>query len=174
MAFNIVDIIAVVILLGTAIGGWRAGGIVVAGNILSLIAGFVVTAYIFSWLSGLPMLANWQTVHPILTVVAFIVVLSIVVKLLRLVVSLMNQLYRVIALLPLLGPANRLIGAAIGAAEGALVLLVMVYLIDNVLFVSTLSPALINGPIASSSTFHIGGIVLERLQLLIPQLDIYV
>lgn len=174
MAINAVDIVAAIILLGTAIRGWRAGGIVMVGNILSLIAGFVVTAYVFSWLSGLPMFENWQAGHPILTVVAFIVVLSIVVKLLHLVVALLNQLYRIIALLPLLGPANRLIGATVGAAEGALVLLVMVYLVQNVVFVSSLLPASVNNVIASSTTFNMGVFLLDRLQFLIPQFSIYV
>lgn len=174
MIFNAVDIVAAVILLGTAIGGWRAGGIVMVGNILSLVAGFVVTAYVFSWLSGLPMFENWHTNHPIFTVMAFVIVLSIVVKLLRLVVALLNQLYRIIALIPLLGPANRLIGAAVGAAEGALVLLVMVYLVQNVVFVSSLLPASVNSAIASSSAFHMGMFLLDRLQFLIPQLRIYV
>ena len=107
MTFNWIDFIVLAVLAVGAIRGWRAGFIVMVGNIASLVVGVVATAWIFSMLSSWHVLANWHIGHPIVTVIVFLLILAIVVKLLRLVVKLLNGIYRIISIIPGMGLTQR-------------------------------------------------------------------
>lgn len=174
MPLNIVDLIALGILALGIIRGWRAGGIVMVGNIASLIAGFVATAYLFHWLSQTQFLMNWHTTHPILTIIVFIFVLGIIVRLLRLVVHLLNSLYKIISVIPLLGPANRLAGAGVGLVEALVVLALATYLIKFVILSSVLWTWPLQEMFMDSKIFALLEISVDRLQFLLPQLAIWV
>lgn len=171
MDFTWVDIIALAILALGIMRGWRAGFIVMAGNIASLIVGLVVSTYIFYWLSSTNFLTNWHYDHPYVSIIIFILVLLLVIKLLRLLVALLNQIWRVIALLPFLSSFNRLLGAGIGLAESVIILIILVYLLQNFGFALPLS-AETWSTIHGSLTFHYMSEILSRLRFLIPSIAI--
>lgn len=151
MAFNWIDFIVLAVLAVGAIRGWRAGFIVMVGNIASLVVGVVATAWIFSLLSSWHVLANWHLGHPIVTVIVFLLILAIVVRLLRLVVKLLNGIYRIISIIPGMGLLNGALGSVIGLAQGAVVLVLAMYLFTNVVLASGLVTSFVWLPLQESS-----------------------
>lgn len=125
MAFSWFDIVALVMLLLGVVHGWKAGFIVMIGNLLSLILGIVASAYVSTWLAS-----NWG-LSGIGAVVAFIVVALVVAKLLRIVVWLIDKVWKVISIIPFLGPLNRLLGVAVGVIEAGVLIVVLTYLFMN-------------------------------------------
>jgi uncharacterized membrane protein required for colicin V production len=170
MQFNLVDIIALAILAIGVIRGWRAGLIVMAGNIASLIVGLVASTYIFYWLSATSLFSGVATNHPYLSIIGYLIILGIVTKLLRLLVALINQVWKVIAILPFLGSINRLFGSVIGLAESAVVLVILTYLIQNFL-INILSSAMM-ATISASYSFSYLSSLVSHLQFLIPSINI--
>lgn len=172
MIFTWVDIIAIAILALGLIRGWRAGFIVMAGNITSLVVGLVVSAYAFSWLSNLPILANWHVAHPYLAILAFIVILLFITKILRLVVTLANTLWRIVAFIPLLGPLNSFLGAIIGLVESLVILLIAVYILQNFVVTMPMSAELASA-IVDSMTFAYFSFLVNHLPLIIPPVRLF-
>lgn len=171
MSFNWIDVIVLAVLFVGAIRGWRAGFIVMVGNIASLVVGVVVTAWIFSMLSSWHVLANWHLGHPVVTVIVFLLILAIVVKLLRLVVKLLNGIYRIISIIPGMGLLNGALGSVIGLAQGAVVLVLATYLLLNVVLASGLITSMTWVPLEEgSATLPI----LERVADMLPSFGIWV
>ncbi len=171
MVFNWIDFVVLAVLAVGAIRGWRAGFIVMVGNIASLVVGVVATAWIFSMLSSWHVLANWHLGHPIVTVMVFLLILAIVVKLLRLVVKLLNGIYRIISIIPGMGLLNGALGGVIGLAQGAVVLVLAMYLFINVVLASNLVTAFTWLPLLDAS-FTLPFIV--RMSDLLPSFGIWV
>ncbi len=171
MSFNWIDVLVLFILAVGAIRGWRAGFIVMVGNIASLVVGVVVTAWIFSLLSSWHLLANWHIGHPIVTVIVFLLILAVVVKLLRLVVKLLNGIYRIISIIPGMGLLNGALGSVVGLAQGAVVLVLAVYLLLNVVVSSGLITSMTWVPLEEGSlTLPF----IERAAYLLPSFGIWV
>ncbi len=164
------DIIVLVFILAMLVRGWRSGGIVMLGNLAGIFFGAVVTTYGFHWLQAIPFFSTWQAAHPVFTVLAFIVVMGIVAKLLSLLVSLIDGLYRVVSIIPLLGPANNLVGALVGSILGVLIIVLAAYLCDNVLFPAHLIPINAEIAITSSSAFYYAVTLLRHVTFLFPVL----
>lgn len=171
MVFNWIDFIVLFVLAVGAIRGWRAGFVVMAGNIASLVVGVVATAWIFSMLSSWHVLANWHIGHPVVTVIVFLLILAIVVKLLRLVVKLLNGIYRVISIIPGMGLLNGALGGVIGLTQGAVVLVLVVYLLLNVVVSSGLITSMVWVPLEEGSATLI---IIERIADLLPSFGVWV
>lgn len=170
MHFNLVDIIALAILAIGLIRGWRAGLIVMVGNIASLVIGLVVSTYIFYWLSATSLFSGFAASHPYLSIIGYLVILGVVTKLLRLVVTLINQIWKIIALLPFLSSINRLLGAIIGFLESVVVLVIVTYLIQN-FFVNIFSSAMM-AIISTSYSFSYLSSLVSHLQFFIPSINL--
>ncbi len=170
MHFNLVDVIALAILALGVIRGWRAGMIVMAGNIASLVVGLVASTYIFYWLSATSLFAGVATNHPYLSIIGYLIILGVVTKLLRLVVALINQVWKIIALLPFLSSINRLLGAVIGLAESVVILVILTYLIQN-FFINIFSSAMM-ATISASYSFSYLSSLVSHLQFLIPSINL--
>lgn len=131
MLFTWVDGIALALLVVMFIRGWSAGFIVMAGNLLSLVLGVGITAYLFAWVSSWWQITNWHLAHPILAVVLFLVALGIVVRLLRLLVKVLNAMFKIVSIIPFVGTLNRLLGAALGTLVAGVLVLVGVWVVEN-------------------------------------------
>ncbi len=170
MSFNVVDIIALAILALGLIKGWRAGLIIMAGNIASLIVGLVVSTYIFSWLSATSLLSGVVSSQPIISIIIYLVVLSIVTKLLRLIFVLIDKVWKIIALLPLIGLVNRALGSVIGLAESFVFLILLTYLTQNFL-VNILSSSML-ATINASLSYGYLSVIVAHIQFLIPSINL--
>lgn len=174
MTFSWIDAIALALLAIMFIRGWAAGFIVMAGNLASLVVGVVATAYVFSWLSNWHVLVNWHIAHPVLAIVLFLALLGIIVRVLRLAVRLINALYKVVSILPFMGLLNRLGGGVVGVAEGGVVLLVLVYVIENILRSSGWISFATYDLLESTQAYTVVLAVLHRLSFLFPEMGIWV
>ncbi|MBI1908004.1 CvpA family protein [Candidatus Uhrbacteria bacterium] len=127
------DIAILAILALGVIHGWRAGFVVAFGNVLSLVAGMVITGLLFSFVDDIAFLAAFKSAHPILMLLAFVAVFLLVIRLLRLVVSLLNGLFRIISIIPGVGLINRILGAVVGVIEGGVFAAILLYVAVNYL-----------------------------------------
>ena len=97
------------------------------GKLVGLVVGAIAAAYITSWIF------NWfnitWTVQPILAATLFLAALLIVMHLVGLVFRLLNQVWRIASIIPLLGPLNRLIGAVLGTAENFALLIAAAFVV---------------------------------------------
>lgn len=171
MTFNWIDAIVGLVLVVGALRGWRAGFIVMVGNIASLVVGVVATAWIFSLLSNWHVLANWHLGHPVVTVIVFLLILAIVVRLLRLVVKLLNGIYKIISVIPGMGLLNGALGGVVGLAQSVVALVLAMYLLVNVVLTSGMITSMTWIPLEEGSATLP---VLERLADLLPSFGIWV
>lgn len=178
----LIDIIVIVFLLACAAHGWRTGFISIVGNFLSLIFGFVITTQIFAWASASPNVVgewvkNWHLSNPVVSVIAFLAVFWLVVKLLKMLVRLLNSLWSMIGFIPFVEKVNNLFGAVIGATSGFVVLLALVYVLQNFIFgivwKATDDTSTWGGKIITSKTYAYGNTTLEKAQAIVPNLSIW-
>lgn len=169
MVFTWVDAIALGILAVMFIRGWSAGFVVMAGNLVSLVLGVGITAYLFTWISGWAGVANWHIAHPVLALVIFLLALGIVVKLLHLLVKLLNAMFKVVSIIPFVGMINSALGAALGAIEGVIMLAVIIWLLENiVLSAGWLGNA---APLTSSITMNL---ISQLNSIILPVMPIWI
>lgn len=125
------DLVIIAILALGLIHGWRAGFIVTFGNLVSLVVGLVATAWVFSWLSGTAGIGEWVLSHPIIAIIAFLVVYGIVVGLLRLAVKIINVAFKIVAIIPGVGLVNNLLGAIVGLAVGGVLVVLALFVVGT-------------------------------------------
>lgn len=162
MLFSWFGIVAAVIVVGMLFRGFKTGGVAMIGNVASMVVGFVLTAYVVSWLNEY-VLVGWSSSHPIAAIVAFVVIFLTVLKLLGLAVSLLNGIFKIVSFIPLVGPANRLLGVAVGLAEGLLIVLLIVYGIALFL-TSFIQP--------TGLTYELGLSFMRNLSLFFPSIPL--
>lgn len=160
MQLNAIDIALVVVIAIFFVRGFRLGFILVFGQLVSLVIGAVAAAYAVAWtgdLFGIP----WSAM-PWAGIIAFIVIMGIAARLIMLAFAIVNQLWRIISIVPFLGPLNRLAGSAVGAAEGAIVVVLIAYLSDFIGFGS------FTVWFAESRIFRYALGIAERLEFFLP------
>lgn len=178
----LIDIIVIVFLLACAAHGWRTGFISIVGNFLSLIFGFIITTQIFAWISASPNIVgewvkNWHLSNPIVSMIAFVVVFWLVVKALKMLVRLLNSLWSMIGFIPFVEKINNLFGLIIGSVSGVVVLLALIYVLQNFIFgivwKVTNDISTWGGKIITSKTYVYGNTALEKAQTIVPNLSIW-
>lgn len=128
MLFTLVDVILIAVVLIFAIIGFMFGLISAIGAIVGVIAGaFLATQYFSA-------LADW--LQPILfnhaglaRVVGFLLIFAVVNRLVALLFWLVNKIFKIVSIIPFLGPINRLAGAILGLIEGILAVGLAIYVI---------------------------------------------
>lgn len=166
MVFTWIDAVALALLAIMFIRGWSAGFVVMAGNLVSLVLGVGVTAYLFTWVSGWAGVTNWHIAHPILALVIFLLALGIVVKLLRILVKLANAMFKIVSIIPFVGSVNHLLGAALGVIEAAVVAIVFVWVVQNIGY--ELLPNGWEGGLTDSYTFNVIGHLVDAVLPMMP------
>lgn len=125
---NWIDLAILLVLASFVVGGWRAGFIIVMGKLVSLVVAVIAAAYAMTWLSGL-FDVTWAE-HPVGAVIAFITIAGLASRLVMLAFALLHQAWRVVSIIPFMGPLNRLFGAVAGFAKGVVVLVAVAYLLN--------------------------------------------
>lgn len=156
------DILAVAVVIGMSVRGWRAGGVMMLGRVASIIIGFVLTAYLASWINE-HWLVGWSASHQVWSVVGFVALLLIIMKLLAIAVSILNSAFRIVSIIPLVGPLNSIIGALVGLANGVIIMLFVVYIFA--LFLTSLAQP-------SGVTYEYGLALMRNLSLFFPSIPL--
>lgn len=162
MQFNVTDIALVAVLILMIVRGLQLGFILIAGHLVSLVAGAIAAAYLTQWIGNLAGV-SWGTM-PWVGIVLFLLLLGIVAKCIMLAFRMINQLWRIVSIVPFLGPLNRLAGGAVGAVEGAVIILLVAYLSDFIGF-GSLTTWLVDSVI-----FRYAVGIAERLEVFLPHI----
>lgn len=124
------DITIIIILAGFAWYGFFFGLIRVIGDLVGLIVGAYVASriylpvfeYLDRFLPGSPEIGK---------IVVFVLCFSIVSRLISWLVTLLEQVFNVVSIIPFLKTANRLLGLAFGLIEGILSLGIAAYILTK-------------------------------------------
>ena len=128
MSFSLVDVILIAIILVFALAGFAWGLIQGIGALIGLAAGIFVAASYYLLAAG------WLTPvflgNAILAkIVAFIAIFAVINRLVGLVFWIINKVFNLIAVIPLVKPVNRAAGLILGLIEGILITGVSLYVI---------------------------------------------
>lgn len=127
---NWIDFAILLVLAAFVAGGWRAGFIIVMGKLVSLVTAIVAAAYAMTWIGEL-FSVTWSQ-HPVWAIIAFVTIAGFVSRVVMLVFKLLHQMWRIISIIPLMGPLNRLLGAGAGLLKGVVVLIAFAYLLNYI------------------------------------------
>ncbi|KKR07559.1 MAG: Colicin V production protein [Parcubacteria group bacterium GW2011_GWC2_39_14] len=110
-------LLGIIILLG--ILGLRRGLIQSVGSIIGIIVGTLVASRFY------PLVADWFGGSNLTTLLTFIVIFSITVKLVSILFWLLGKIFKIITILPIISHFDRFLGLILGLVEGLLVLAVI-------------------------------------------------
>jgi uncharacterized membrane protein required for colicin V production len=111
--------------------GWRKGFVRMAGGLIGLAISATAATWGITWLenaTGWPLSAN-----PIAFVVVFLTLTLILTKLIGFVIGLLDLVRKIFSIIPGVGLLNTLLGAIVGGAEAALVVLAVAFASVNFL-----------------------------------------
>jgi membrane protein required for colicin V production len=130
MTFTIVDLVLIVIVLIFVIVGFMMGLIEAVGAIVGIFLG--------AWVAGnyYQPFASWLVTiflgHQIAAnIVSFILIFTLVHRLTTFLFYLINKAFNIIAIIPFLGPINKMAGAILGLAEGVLAVGLLLYVVSR-------------------------------------------
>lgn len=156
------DYVLLAILAYFTLWGFRKGLIQAVGSIVGLILAVVIASRYFDvaaeWL--IPYISNINLAR----IVAFIALLVLVNRLTIFAFAILQKLYKTIAILPFMKFGNRLLGAALGLIEGAVMLGLVIYFASRFPFGSIVE-AFLEGSQVAPILLSISSIV----QPLIPE-----
>ncbi|MFH1522764.1 MAG: CvpA family protein [Patescibacteria group bacterium] len=123
---TIFDTILLIILAGFVFYGLFFGLIRTLGSIVGIVVGaWLASRYyllVFDWLQDL--FFGFDNLGKVL---AFIILFTVINRLIGFLFSLLNKAFDIISIIPFLKTINRLAGAALGFIEGALILSLILY-----------------------------------------------
>jgi len=123
---GIFDIILIIILVGFVLSGLYQGLIKTLGSLLGIIIGAWITSHYYlvvaGWIESL--FFGYNNLGKVLV---FIILFSLVNRLVCLLFALLNKAFDIISIIPFLKTINRLAGAVLGFLEGALILGLIIY-----------------------------------------------
>lgn len=128
MTFTFVDVILIIIFFGFVFGGFALGLIRAVGAIVGLGLG--------TWAAGHYFMPFAERLTPFLggntsiaNIIAFLIIFTIVNRLVVLIFHLIDKAFHIIAIIPFLKSLNRIGGVILGAAEGILTIGILIYVI---------------------------------------------
>jgi membrane protein required for colicin V production len=158
----IFDVILLLFLAGFVFYGFFFGLIRTLGSIVGVLVGaFLASRYylvVFEWVRDLAFGYN-----NIGKVVVFIILFTIINRLVGLVFAILDRTFNIISIIPFLKTINRLAGALLGFLEGALILGLIIYVASKYSFL----PSLFGGWIVDSEMVPF---LLKFVNLLLPLL----
>lgn len=123
---TIFDTILIIILVGFVIFGLFFGLIRTLGSLLGVVAGAWVAGHYYLTVSGW-LESIFFGYNNLGKVIIFIIIFSLVNRLVCLIFVLLDRAFDIISIVPFLKTINRLAGAVLGFVEGALVLGLIIY-----------------------------------------------
>jgi membrane protein required for colicin V production len=131
---SIFDVILIVILAGFTFYGLFFGLIRTIGSIVGVVAGAYVASHYylnaFAWAQDL--FFGYNNLGKVIT---FIVVFSLVNRLVGFLFSLLDKTFSILSIIPFLKTINRLAGAALGFVEGGLILGLILFVASRYAFI---------------------------------------
>lgn len=152
MALGYVDIGLMIMVLLFVASGLYYGFIHTVGNLLGMIAGIFAAGYIILWLQSVLQIFS----QPIAAILVFLLLILFVSRLIGWLVDLLDQFWKILSIIPFLGPLNKLLGGVFGFAEGMVVVASLVYFTTTYLPESELTGALVSAPVTGWLAWTIG------------------
>jgi membrane protein required for colicin V production len=158
----IFDVILLLFLAGFVFYGLFFGLIRTLGSIVGVLVGaFLASRYyltVFEWVGDLAF--GYDNIGK---VVVFIILFTVINRLVGLVFAILDRTFNIISIIPFLKTINRLAGALLGFLEGALILGLIIYVASKYSFL----PSLFGGWIVDSEMVPF---LLKFVNLLLPLL----
>jgi membrane protein required for colicin V production len=134
MMIGIFDIILIIILAGFVFYGLFFGLIRTLGSLIGVIAGFFLAAKFY--LPAFDFIQNLFFGHDdIGKIVTFIILFTLINRLVCFIFVLVNKTYDIISIIPFLKTINRLAGAVFGFLLGGVVLGFLFFIVSNNFFI---------------------------------------
>lgn len=134
MYITAIDIVLIIVLFGFIFYGLFFGLIRALGALIGALAGFLLASkfylFAFGFVQGL-----FFGHDNIGKIIIFIILFTLINRLVCLAFALINKTYDLISIIPFLKIINRLAGAIFGFLEGAVVLGVSLFIISNNFFI---------------------------------------
>ncbi len=122
---TLVDTLILVLAIIMFLAGWRSGFVRSAGSLVALAVSIGVSFYGMTWLHDT--FGFSYTANPWSTVSAFLVLSLVANRLAHYFVDILDLVRKVIAIIPFVNTINSLLGALLGLAQTAVLVLVLAY-----------------------------------------------
>lgn len=156
---NTLDLILIVLLFLFFIAGFWRGLIKTLGGFFGLLLGVFIAGLFYEDL------VNWVSQYipwspRALNVIAFILIYTLVARLVELIFVLINKIFKLFTIIPFLKTINRLAGGAFGLLQGALFLGIALYIYSKYAFWPWLDAQILASQIAAMLNFLIKFILM--------------
>jgi uncharacterized membrane protein required for colicin V production len=121
----IVDVCLAVVSLLLVYGGYRQGFIRAAGSLLGLVISIALGIWGVTWLEQ--MTGFELTRNPVIFVGTFLVLSVLISQLLRLIVSALDLVRKLLSIIPFVGLINSLLGTVLGVVQAAVFIGLVAY-----------------------------------------------
>lgn len=163
--FQIIDIVLIAILAYFFFWGFSRGLIKAVGSFAGLIVAVVLAGRYFEQIANqYAPYVGLEGSPNVAKVIAFIILLVVINRLAMLVVNIIAKAYNTMAVIPGMKLTNRLLGAALGLIEGAVMIGLIVFVVSRFPFGSFVQPFLDSSKVAPI-VLSVSGI----LQPLLPE-----
>jgi len=153
MTFTLIDIVLAVMVLAFVLFGFFYGFVHTLGTFLGAIIAFVLSGYL------LPFVGTVIPLGPVSSVIIFLILFGIILRLVGLLYLLVENTIGLIARLPLLNFIDGLLGGALGLVEGMVVAGVLIHVSVTYLgpgpFVNAINASSVAGVISGLTTIVI-------------------
>ena len=158
---NVVDTTLLILLGGFVLAGFWFGIIHMIGSMLGVILGTVIAGQYYDGLAA--WMAGFLNINPnLLSIVAFMLLFSLTVRIVGLLINLVDKAISIIAFIPFLKLFDRLLGALLGLLEGALALGIAVHFAGKFPFSGELITMLQESVVAKGLSL-VGGLLIPLL-----------
>lgn len=124
-----IDVILIVLSVLFIVGGWRQGFVRAAGSLVGLVISIAVGIWGVGWIENVTGIN--LTGNPVIFITSFLILSILVSQLIGLLVSAMDMIRKLISVIPFLGLLNRVLGAVVGAAQAAVMIGAVAFVMSN-------------------------------------------
>ncbi len=143
-----VDVILVVISILLIYGGYRQGFIRAAGSLLGLVISIAIGIWGVTWLENVT--GFELTRNPVVFIFTFLILSILVSQLLRLLVSALDLVRKLLSIIPFVGLINSLLGTLLGLVQAVLFIGLVAYVTQTYLPVGTIRYSLLNSQLVAA------------------------
>ncbi|MFA6995163.1 MAG: CvpA family protein [Patescibacteria group bacterium] len=151
---SIFDLSLLIVLGGFVLNGLSKGIIRLVGNVVGLVLGAYIASHyylnFFDWFKNWGWIQTWVTAHGSWSkIIAFIVLFVLATRLIGLFFTVIEKIFKFVAIIPGSKYLNNLLGAILGLLEGSLFLGLIIYVISRyTLITNFFGEQLINSTVA--------------------------
>ena len=152
MALGYVDICLLIMILLFVVSGLYYGFIHTVGNLIGMVVGIFLAGYGILWLQSTLQIFS----QPIAAILIFLLLILFISRLVGWLVDLVDQFWKILSIIPFLGPINKLLGGIFGFLEGMIVVASLVYFSTTYLPGSDITTAILAAPVTGWLAWTIG------------------